>query len=474
MKITPYILTASLSVIIASPCTAVLAAGFQLNEHSANGLGRAYAGEAAKVENAAILAHNPAAMSQFKQTSLSAQLSFINPSIDVAGDANYSLGQLYNQQLAPAAEGISSSTLARVDSSYEIQGPNIAPSAFVPSGYLITPINDQFHFGLAIFSNFGLSTEYDKKFAGLEYADKTELTTININPNISYQVNQQLSFGFGLNAVYAKASLSTTTPDYFDATLAPYSAYNLIAANTGGQLPELPLIPSGKSIADVAGDGWDWGWNGGLLWSPNQKTTIALTYRSEVHVDLEGHFSSDVAGVHERKGTLTLDLPAMTELALNQELTDALSLQASINFIGWSVFETLKIQFDDDSSTLLLKEEYFKDAWRGALGLTYLYNSSWALRAGIAYDGSPVQDEYRTLSIPDADRYWLTLGASYNLTSDSSLDFGFAYIYGPDELIEEKFYLPKTNGELLEVSSLSASLDQVKSYIFSVQYNQNF
>ena len=48
--------------------------------------------------------------------------------------------------------------------------------------------------------------------------------------------------------------------------------------------------------------------------------------------------------------------------------------------------------------------------------------SKLKLRGGIAYDQSPVSDAYRTARIPDADRTWLTVGATYQLSAKSSMD----------------------------------------------------
>ena len=70
-------LRASVCLALASMASSsVLAAGFQVNEHSANGLGRAMAGQAAKPENASILATNPAAIGVFKEAEFSASVSF--------------------------------------------------------------------------------------------------------------------------------------------------------------------------------------------------------------------------------------------------------------------------------------------------------------------------------------------------------------------------------------------------------------
>lgn len=63
----------------------VHAAAFQLNEHSASGLGRAYAGEAAIADNASVLARNPAAMTTFDKMAVSVSGTYIKPDVDVEG-----------------------------------------------------------------------------------------------------------------------------------------------------------------------------------------------------------------------------------------------------------------------------------------------------------------------------------------------------------------------------------------------------
>ena len=92
-----------------------------------------------------------------------------------------------------------------------------------------------------------------------------------------------------------------------------------------------------------------------------------------------------------------------------------------------SVFEELVIQTD----TLdFPKEQNWKDTIRIAIGTTFKCNDKWTYRAGLAFDESPVRSkEFRTLRIPDSDRYWLSAGASYNMTSNYSIDLGYTYIF---------------------------------------------
>ena len=75
----------------------------------------------------------------------------------------------------------------------------------------------------------------------------------------------------------------------------------------------------------------------------------------------------------------------------------------------------------------------FRDTWRVGLGAKYQLNEAWNLRAGVAYDQTPVPDEAsRTMTVPDSDRTWLAFGARWKMTPKTSVDFGYAHIFFKD------------------------------------------
>ncbi len=65
-----------------------------------------------------------------------------------------------------------------------------------------------------------------------------------------------------------------------------------------------------------------------------------------------------------------------------------------------------------------------------SVGATHQLNDQWTLRGGLAYDKSPVPEEYRSISIPDVDRTWYTLGATYAYSQNLSFDAAFAFLDG--------------------------------------------
>ncbi|WP_431687393.1 OmpP1/FadL family transporter [Hahella sp. NBU794] len=376
-----------------------LAAGFQLVEHSASGMGRAYAGEAAIADDASVLAANPAAMSLIEKTTFSGALSYIDPNVEVDGERSFTAFPLPSRD-------------AGKDSA--------APSALVPAVYFVHPLNDQVTVGIGAFSNFGLETDYGDSFGASDIANKTSITTVNINPSIAYKLSDQFSLGFGINYVKAEAELLSTVPD------------------------GVPGLARAKNV-DLSGDGDAWGWNAGVLWNLSQNTRLGLAYRSKLSIKLEGDIKSDTILAFNDSGSLTVDLPDITELSLFQRINDQFAVHASVTYMGWENFDNLEVKLNSGVDKVL-KEENWDDSIRYALGATYDVDSNLTLRAGLALDETPVAEENRSLSIPDADRMWYSIGATYRVNANLSVDAGYTHLNGDKVYLSEESTLGEFNG----------------------------
>ena len=55
-----------------------------------------------------------------------------------------------------------------------------------------------------------------------------------------------------------------------------------------------------------------------------------------------------------------------------------------------------------------------------------------ALRAGVGYELSPLDDDNRTYRLPDNDRLWLSAGASYKASERVSFDLGYSFLDAAD------------------------------------------
>lgn len=388
------------------------AAGFQVSEHSASGLGRAFAGEAAIGDNASVLARNPAAMSLFKKAEFSVAGAYVEPSVDITGTKDASIGQ----------------ALGRTDAS-ALDADDIVTSALVPAAYYIQPLNEKVAVGLAMFSGYGVTTEYDDDYVAGAAGGTTDLLTFNINPSVSFKATEQLSFGLGISAVYATATVKRNYGDLLAA--GTFKAY-LPAGKAKAAEEANKANNPGKELFLLEGDAWGFGWNAGALFELNENNRFALAYRSQVDLGFEGDFTGSDSGqnlIDTNDASLDLPLAATAEFSAYHKLTDAFAVSYSVLWTQWSVFEELKATSSSCSNNLCFqKEEDFDDNLRYSLGAEYTIDNL-VLRAGFAYDEAAGET---TLSIPESNRRWYTAGATYHVNTDLSLDFGLAYIASDD------------------------------------------
>lgn len=420
----------------------VQAAGFQLAETSATGLGRAFAGEAAMADNASAQARNPAMLSYLKGTQVSGGVIYVRPDIDIPGSIQLESTKIAGTKIERRIPG----------DAYDVAG-----SAYIPNFYISHQLNDQFTLGLAVNSNYGLSTGIDADHNAAVFGNKTSVKTVEFNPNIGYRVNEAFTLGAGLRVVHGEGEIGGSTPKWAD--------------DFRPVIPELP--PVGAPLKEMKGDDYGYGWQAGASWQINQANRIGLSYHSKIDFNLDGHasgatyFTLDSAGKPVHKifnGYIPLELPAFAELASYHQITDNWAMHASINWTDWSSFKELTAHFPDESKPVspitgkpmdsdLIKQENFKDNWRFALGSTYQVTQDIQLRGGVAYDRSAVSNEHRTTTIPDSDRLWLSLGMGYQATKMLDFDLGVTYIRSVgDSAINETIHLtPETqvtfNGE---------------------------
>ena len=74
----------ALAVAVALVSTSAWSAGFQLNEFSSSGLGRAYSGEGAIADDAGNASRNPALIMMFDRPTFSAGAVYIDPDVNVS------------------------------------------------------------------------------------------------------------------------------------------------------------------------------------------------------------------------------------------------------------------------------------------------------------------------------------------------------------------------------------------------------
>ncbi|MEH0742450.1 outer membrane protein transport protein [Vibrio cholerae] len=390
MKTNKTLLSLAVAGTLMTSATHVSAAGFQLAEYSATGLGRAYAGEAAMADNASAQWRNPAMLTYLKGTQLSVGAVYVDPNVDVSGTTNF-----YGTEI-PA------------------NSKDFAHDAVIPNFYVSHQYSEQLFVGAAFGTNYGMETDLGTDFAASHFGNEASVISMEANLNAAYQINDAVSIGGGLRYVMGEGSFGATAPTN--------NAY---------------ALSQGTTLKYMEGDDTAWGWQLGAAWQIDERNRVGFAYKSAVDLKLTG--SANIftgTAIATSTGSIDLTLPATAELASFHQLTEKVAIHASVNWTDWSSFKQLYADLDTLPSQTI-KVENWEDNYRFALGTTYQWDPKLALRAGVAYDMSAVSDKNRTITIPETDRTWLSVGASYAFTKQFTLDGGFTYVFAKDAPITE-------------------------------------
>lgn len=459
--------------------------GFNLLEQNASGLGNAFAGSAANIENPSAMYFNPAALTQLEGLQISTGVDFVRPRFKFSDDGT---------SRAPRALGSPSASNGN--------GGDAGSLGVVPNLYLSYKVNDRIGLGLGISAPFGLKTEYDKDWMGRFHSQSFDIKTINVNPSIAFKVNDSWSVGAGLNIQRIEAT---------------YDKRNIA--------PLVSVPGSFESGTTTKIKNTAYGWNLGIMFHPSDDTRIGLSYRSRIKHKASGHSdvsydASSIAGglvmaqfasqlppgmtpamalqlnpnAREQlerqtaatatrisaliptylKSKATVTLPDMAVLSAYHRINDKWEVMGDISWIGWSSIPKLTINsvgYDKfgvakpNTTTLDLK---FKDTWRVAVGANYAVNDKWKIKTGLAWDQSPIRDsEHRPASLPDSDRIWVSLGVQYKPTQFTTIDAGYTHIFA------KKSTVHNDNGDAAKYGRLSGSY-KASADIFGLQISHRF
>lgn len=401
------------------------AAGFQLMEQNASGLGNAYAGQAAAGEDASTIFFNPAGLTGIPGGQLVGALNFVGPS------SNFRNGGSCTPY---AGTGVGTSTcpfgpdgnLGHVAGG---NGGNASEWAGIPNMYLSWEVlRSTLWLGMGVNAPFGLMTEWDSNWVGRFQAIKSEVQTVNINPTVAWKINDMFSVGAGVNL------------QRFDAELTQAVSYRAVALSTGIAAIIAGTPAGSEGVFKLAADDWAWGWNVGVMVNFSPATRLGLSYRSRLKFTAEGDATfgnrpaalGAVPNVADGRVKADVELPDTASVALSHQLTPQLQLLADYTWTGWDSIQDVNIIRTTgplSGQTLSTLPLHFKNSWRVGLGANYQLTPQWKLRGGVAFDKSPVRDGFRTPRLPDEDRTWIAAGAQWAVTPSLALDFGLAYLF---------------------------------------------
>jgi len=355
------------------------AGGFAIREQSATAQGYSFAGAASGSGGLSSMFWNPATITMAPGWHSEWHLSLIVPRVEI--------------------DPLPGTPTAIFGSSGDI-----GQDAIVPTGFSSYQINDRFWVGVSSSAPYGLVTDPRQNWAGQIYSRSSKVFSLNVNPIVGVKVNDWLSLAVGPSLQYFDIRLkSAVTP--------------------------APNAPS----AILEGDDIGFGFTAGATITPFAGTTIGIGYRSRIDHELEGTFSipAGVGGVPvNRQIPINADLttPDQVTIGLSQMITPALTVHLGFEWTNWSILEEPLVLGPGGAVVRTLPLNY-DDGFFYSAGFDYKLNNQWTLRAGVAYEESPIDTEIRSTRLPDNDRIWLSVGAGYQWSDKLSFDIAYTHIF---------------------------------------------
>jgi long-chain fatty acid transport protein len=407
---------------------ATWAGGFLAHEQSAYFQGLSFAGAAAGGPSPSAMFWNPGVITQYGRglTSESNYTAFFGRS-------------LIDPILATSGSG---ANLLPFGGSGDL-----AKDAFLAASYVVYGLNEWVAFGLALNSPFGLTTRPYPGWAGMFYSREFSVFTVNVNPNLAFRLGDWISVGVGLQVEYFKARLDSAFPG--SGTLVPLSPLTL----------------------QLRGDSIDVGFTAGITISPTPWTVIGLGYRSRIDHSIEGEvsrpaFAADSLSFPPQVAALkaSVPLPDVATLSIRQSVTEHLTLLGTVEWTNWSrlgvVTGTASPPVAGLPNPILLPFEW-RDGWLYSAGIEYRWSPQLALRAGFGWETSPITDRTRGTQLPDADRFWVSIGCGYNISERLSLEFSYSHVFVDDAPIN----ISATSGNPLFNPGLGAFVGKADSQV---------
>lgn len=380
--------------------------GFSLPVQDSLQVGRAKAGTVAAASDASTVFHNPAGMTELEGEQMLAGATAIYAGYDVS-----------NRSSTATTPGTGGAPVALVGENGHPRTFEVVPTLFYARP--MTPSRD-FWVGIALTSPWGLGVQYDDDWFGRYDSIETRLTTVNLSPAMAYRITDWLSVGGGFNIEYADAKLTNALPD----TLAP-----------GGP------SPATDGVAKLTGDGFEVGFNIGVLVKPWPRTRIGLHYRSAIQHELSGKLKVSnlppaLAAGNGRVGAdFSVDVPDVVAIGIAHEAVQGTTLFAEAQWFNWSRFDELRATYADGRPDTV-REQDWKDTWSFYGAIEQRLLERWILRAGAGYEPTPTVDEFRNTSLPDGDRIRVGLGLSYEWSERLRVDLAYAHVFSSRESID--------------------------------------
>jgi long-chain fatty acid transport protein len=346
------------------------AVGFRLPNQDPEAIARGDAFTATADDPSAIY-YNPAGITQLPGLQASAGLYVIS------ADTSFTSS-------TPGATGAKSDTT-----------PQLVPQLYATYALTNLPLS----FGLGVYAPYGLALNYGNTSAFNTAAEQGSLLYATINPVVAWKVTPTLSVAIGPDISLSQLELQQSlfgTPSRFN----------------------------------YSGEGWDAGYNAGILWQPVPKWAFGVNYRSSTRITYRGKSGQNFSGGFPASvpASVTVPFPEYITGGISFRPTPKWNFEFDLDYTKWSEVKSATISstpFFGAPATLTLN---FKNSFIYEFGVTRQLWDGYFASVGYEYsENSSPSADYNPL-IPDANLHLVGVGFGHRGQRwDWMAAFQFAY-----------------------------------------------
>ncbi|ABB31769.1 membrane protein involved in aromatic hydrocarbon degradation [Geobacter metallireducens RCH3] len=333
---------------------------------------------------------------------------------------------------------------ASSDSHSNNRGPYAAPEAgFV---YRAAPLT----LGFGAFAQGGLGTEYGRNTflsrasgnldTGLD--NSSRLLVLNVPFAITYDINEKLTIGAAIDAMWEGLNLELLLP-----------AEDVGALIQGGRVTG-SLLPVLGGLPDLRGahfsmtknqpiasgiDAWGFGARIGGVYKLSKDTIIGAAYTMESRMaDMEGNATMTAvdgsAGQIPLKGKIKLgglQMPAQLDIGVSHQINEHWLVVADISRVFWkNAVKDLKVHFvtDNGEDIHISLPQNYKDQMIYSLGVAYR-TGHWTLRCGGRIASQAMRSDTVIAVIPAIPTKHASAGFSYDFSAANTVDFAYSHAF---------------------------------------------
>lgn len=272
---------------------------------------------------------------------------------------------------------------------------------------------DRFSVGLAVYTPYGSSVEWDQDWPGSHLVNNIDLQAIFVQPTVSYKITDNISVGAGL--IYVSGGVT------FNRNL----SRSMVDEN--GNRSDVTIDAAGVSA---------WGYNLGVTARLDDYVTFGVNYRSQIDMKVEGgdakfnDMPSFLGGTYTNgKFDATMPLPAELTIGFSYQINKKWLAAVDYNHTFWKAYDNLVIDFDNPAIPTSVNPRNYKSSGTMRGGLQFAPSEKFSARVGGYYDISPVQDGYFAPETPRNDALAGTVGFTYQVTPKFGIDFAASALH---------------------------------------------